>query len=254
MKVFEHSYAQCYDALYSSKNYSKETNYILSLLKKHQKLATKDILNFGCGTGSHDIELAKKGFNIFGIDQSASMLKIAKEKFKQNGKHGNFKKGNIQKVNLNKKFDSVICMFAVMGYQTTNEDVINTMKNASKHLKKNGLFIFDCWYGPAVILDPPKVAKKRIVTKTLDITRDARSLIDLNESTVEVNYKLKAIDLKNKTKNTFKEKHLMRFFFKKEIEHFLSISNMKMIKTYRWLHLTFPSQTDWNFCIVAQKN
>jgi SAM-dependent methyltransferase len=38
------------------------------------------ILDVGCGTGRHSIELAKRGYNVVGIDLSESMLNRAKEK------------------------------------------------------------------------------------------------------------------------------------------------------------------------------
>ena len=38
------------------------------------------ILDIGCGTGRHSIELAKRGYTVVGIDLSESLLKRAKEK------------------------------------------------------------------------------------------------------------------------------------------------------------------------------
>ena len=48
MKIFS-KYSEYYDFIYQKKNYLKETNYVLS----HLKEKPYNILDIGCGTGSH---------------------------------------------------------------------------------------------------------------------------------------------------------------------------------------------------------
>ncbi|MBM3149748.1 MAG: class I SAM-dependent methyltransferase, partial [Chloroflexi bacterium] len=43
------------------------------------------ILDIGCGTGRHSIELSRRGYNITGIDLSDSLLARAREKAEQQG-------------------------------------------------------------------------------------------------------------------------------------------------------------------------
>ena len=66
-----------YDIIYSSKNYKKEAEYILSFLNNSKK---KQILDLGCGTGSHLKYFSKKFNSCTGIDMSKEMLKYAKIK------------------------------------------------------------------------------------------------------------------------------------------------------------------------------
>lgn len=68
-----------------------------------------------------------------------------------------FYRGNITEFRLNKKFDTVLALFHVMSYQVGNNDIINVLKNTSEHLERGGVFIFDCWYGQAVLTDRPSV-------------------------------------------------------------------------------------------------
>ena len=46
-------------------------------------------------------------------------------------------------------------MFAVLGYQHTNADVLDALATARAHLDVGGLFAFDVWYGPAVLSERP---------------------------------------------------------------------------------------------------
>ena len=57
----------------------------------------------------------------------------------------NVEKGDI-KTYLEKKFNAVISIFHVVSYQTSNNDVFDLLNNASRHLNKGGLFLFDVWY------------------------------------------------------------------------------------------------------------
>jgi hypothetical protein len=46
-------------------------------------------------------------------------------------------------------------MFAVLGYQGENDDVLAALKTAHRHARPGGLFLFDVWYGPAVLHERP---------------------------------------------------------------------------------------------------
>ena len=79
MNVIFSKYADYYDALYRDKNYNKETQYIEKLINKFsgKKL---NILELGCGSGSHAFKLQKKGHKIVAIDRSKKMINLAKKK------------------------------------------------------------------------------------------------------------------------------------------------------------------------------
>ena len=101
MKIFKKS-SQYYDLLYRKKNYSKESNFINKFIKKEFK-KNIDILEIGCGTGGHAQELAKSKFNLYCIDPSKDMIKIAKKKNKK--KNIVFKHTNFENLKIKKKFD-----------------------------------------------------------------------------------------------------------------------------------------------------
>ena len=73
------SFAQVYDMFMNNVPYEEWSDYLESLLKEY---GVNDglVLELGCGTGSVTELLAKKGYDMIGIDNSMDMLEIAMEK------------------------------------------------------------------------------------------------------------------------------------------------------------------------------
>lgn len=77
METFQ-DYAYYYNAFYQDKDYKSEAKQVDILLQKYGQ-NIKKIINYGCGTGRHDIELSKLGYDCSGIDVSPLMIDIAKK-------------------------------------------------------------------------------------------------------------------------------------------------------------------------------
>lgn len=242
-------YARYYDLLYKDKDYDAEAKYVSGLIEKY-KPDTKSILNLGCGTGKHDIALAKVGYHITGIDLSKQMIEIARENGKESGKEIHFRQGDIRHLDLGEKFDTAISLFHVMSYQTTNEDLLHAFQTAYNHLRKGGLFIFDCWYGPGVLTDLPVVRIKRMQDEELKVIRLAEPVMHPNENVVDVNYTI-LIDSEDHGSSTITECHKMRYLFVPEIKNMLEQSGMKLKDFYHWMKLEKPDAGSWNACFVA---
>lgn len=254
MNVFK-QYSQYYDLLYKDKNYKKETDYIIGLIKE-LKPKTKEILNLGCGTGAHDRHLIRNGFNVTGLDISKDMITIAKtknlNKIKKDGKL-DYHVMDIRNFKLPNKYDMVISLFHVMSYQNTNEDIRNTFNCVSNHLNKGGIFIFDCWYGPGVLTDLPTRRIKIIEDDNLKIIRISEPEITTNKSIVAVNFDINLIDKKKKDFIQFTEKHSMRYLFDSEIEEFAVNSQFRVLHCYDWLTKKTPSINTWNALFILEK-
>ncbi|MDD2714824.1 MAG: class I SAM-dependent methyltransferase [Candidatus Wallbacteria bacterium] len=254
MRVFG-DYSKYYDLLYKDKNYSAETDYISKLLKRHFNNAT-DLLELGCGTGKHAILLAKKGYNVSGLDFSSEML----EKAEKNKKYLpskissklNFSHGDIRNFNILKKYDAVISLFHVISYQTSNDSLIQTFKCAKKHLKKEGVLIFDCWYGPAVLTDRPTVRVKRLEDDKTSILRIAEPVMFPNDNIVIVNYTINITDKKTKKTTILKESHPMRYLFKTEIEMIMEQTGLELQECEEWLTGKPPGCDTWGVCFIAK--
>ncbi|MFH2069300.1 MAG: class I SAM-dependent methyltransferase [Candidatus Omnitrophota bacterium] len=101
------------------------------------------IIDVGCGTGRHSIELAKRGYKVTGIDLSDSQLGRAKEKAKTKNLQINFQKQDARKLPFKNEFDLAV-MLCGGGFPLMETDEMNyeILKNVSDSLKDNGKFIF----------------------------------------------------------------------------------------------------------------
>jgi SAM-dependent methyltransferase len=251
MSVFG-SYSNYYDLFYKDKDYSSETEFIDTLIKKYANGDVKTILDMGCGTGGHAFLLAEKGYEVTGIDRSEGMLSIAKEKAKKTKKMVNFLKADIRDFDLNKKFDVVITMFAVMGYQTSNNEFEATLASVHRHLNSGGLYIFDVWFGPAVLIQTPVDRVKTIELGDKKVTRYAHPILDVVNHTVKVNYTIHEI-VGNKLVAETKESHLMRFFFYQELIYFLEKNGFGDLRICPFGKLNNKVDMDcWNISVICR--
>lgn len=254
-KVFA-DYAAYYDLIYGDKDYKAETNYIINLVKRYNPSA-KTILEAGCGTGKHAVLFAEKGYSVYGIDLSPHMIDIARnklDKLPENIKNLlYFQCSDICCLELDKKFDAVISLFHVMSYQTSNYNLEKAFHSISKHLSKGGIFIFDCWYGPAVLTNKPSVRIKKLENENIKVIRIAEPVLYPNENTVDVNYHIITKNKINGAVKEFHELHKMRYFFKPEIEFLFSSSGFKTIYFQEWLNGNEPGFDSWNVCFIGEK-
>lgn len=253
MTVFN-KYSRYYDLLYSDKSYDVEVDFIAGLLKKHCEGA-RTILELGCGTGGHAFYLARRGYSITGVDLSEEMLNIAREKYLTSVDAScgsiNFQLGDIRNVYLGKTFDAIISLFHVVSYQTGNIDLLETFRNVKRHLTPDGVFIFDCWYGPGVMTDPPVTRVKVFSGNGLSITRIAEPVLHPNENVVDVNYRILLVDDETGQLEELKELHRMRYLFAPEIELMLQQCGMKLVVKGAWLSERQPDFDSWTAYFVC---
>lgn len=248
MNIFG-SYASYYDLLYRDKNYVSEAQFIHQLLQTHAS-AAKTILDLGCGTGVHAALLADKGYQIHGVDLSYEMVQRAHTRRSQLtpevAANLRFTQADIRDVNVQQTFDVVLSLFHVISYQTTNEDLKATFATVKKHLKPGGIFIFDVWYGPAVLTDPPTVRVKRLEDDEITVTRIAEPLMYPNENWVDVNYQIYIQNKRNRAIEELKETHRMRYLFYPELDLLLQNHQMQIATCQGWLQDQEPGFGTWN--------
>lgn len=246
-------YAGFYDALYADKDYEAECDFLESVFAENGVGPGSSILDLGSGTGGHAIPLARRGFEVVGVDRSAEMAGRASAKALDAGVCVDFVVGDVRDEALGRTFDAVVSMFAVVGYQIANDDLSRMFGNVRRHLEPGGLFVFDGWFGPAVLVERPEVKIKTVVDPAGDvITRVARPTLDVVAQTVEVAYEVTR-ESGGEVVEVTSESHKMRFLFAQEMALLLQSAGLELVALGPFMDLSRPpGVTDWNFSAVAR--
>ena len=253
--VFD-AYARYYDLLYRDKDYAGESAYVAAHIRK-QKPDAKRILELGCGTGAHAEHLARMGYCVHGVDMSEAMLARAEARKAtlppEVAARLSFGLGDVRTVRTGEIYDVAISLFHVMSYQTSNADVEAAFETASAHLQSGGLFLFDFWYGPAVLTQLPEVRVKRLEDEEIKVTRIAEPALHVNENVVDVNYTV-FIEVKaSGAVEQVKETHRMRYLFLPELMRFADATHWTNLKSMGWMKLQELHQEDWAGLLFASK-
>lgn len=135
-------FSNVYDALTENVNYSARADYIADLLAENG-ITGGILLDLACGTGTLSIEMAKKGFEVIGVDASSDMLSAAMNNAYRSEEDVLFLCQPMQQLDLYGTINAAICTLDSINHLTAPEDVQATFDKVSLFTEPGGIFIFD---------------------------------------------------------------------------------------------------------------
>lgn len=251
MTVFGDTYSKYYNLLYKDKNYGGEYEYIHKIISMYKDVnSIKNVLDIGCGTGKHLYYFKRDGLNVAGVDMSEGMIQEARKNLSQ---EANLLCTKASEFRFEIKFDVILSLFHVMNYQTETGELEKVFANVSNHLSDNGLFIFDFWYGPAVLTDPPSVRIKRMGDDCIDITRIAEPKMNYNANIADINFEVLIENKKTHMVEKINETHRLRYLFLPEIHYFAKISGLYALDSFTWMTFNELSASEWYGLAILKK-
>jgi SAM-dependent methyltransferase len=248
---FGSEYADTYDRLYAGKDYGGECDLIAGVVPRPVGRAPR-ILDLGCGTGGHAVTLARRGFDVVGVDLSAPMIAIAKKKAEAQGLAIEWHVGDLADVRVSGRFDAVAMMFAVLGYLTETDRLRQAFRNARQHLDPGGKLIFDVWYGPAVLTEGPADRVKVIPQPDGSVIRAVTPTLRSERNVVDVHTRLWRV-AQDRVVVDSAEIHQVRYYFIPELEALVGDAGFSVERFFAFPDLSAPiRQSDWNLGCVAR--
>ncbi|NJN27895.1 MAG: class I SAM-dependent methyltransferase [Cyclobacteriaceae bacterium] len=253
---FDDKYSDFYDLLYKDKNYKDEALFIDKLITGYYNQQKEiQLLDLACGTGRHLDELHNIGYvQLSGSDISGSMIKVAEERFKTQGKSVKLYNSSFQKSNeIPGEYDVVISMFSAVNYIINYQDQVLSFRNIYNLLKKGGVFIFDFWNGNAVVdhYSPVKVVRKKEGDK--EIQRISETSIDTITQDVTVKFTCSLYE-QEKRELEFIESHNLHYYYFPEIKNLLYQTGFSVDKICPFMNADAEvNPMDWNIAVVAKK-
>jgi len=137
-EIFE-NYAEGYDREVFTRGTLGEVDFFE---KEFRSDRTKKILDLGCGTGRHAVELAKRGYVVTGLDLSETLLERAREKAAAAGVKVDFIHADARSYHVDAEYDAVLMICeGAFPLMETDEMNFRILENAARALKPDGKLI-----------------------------------------------------------------------------------------------------------------
>jgi 2-polyprenyl-3-methyl-5-hydroxy-6-metoxy-1,4-benzoquinol methylase len=177
MKQWYEELFQDYSEKYDNESFTSGTIGEVDFLEKEITFDKSClILDIGCGTGRHSVELARRGYKVTGIDLSESMINKAKINAKKENLKIDFQIKDARNLCFSESFDMAIMICeGAFPLMETDEMNYSILKNAFSSLKPDGKLIFTTLNG----LFPLFHSVKDFVNNGTDQGQSAQNNFDL---------------------------------------------------------------------------
>jgi len=228
MSAYPGYVARFYDVVYRQVRDAADKSYYVDRLVS----CGGPSLEVGVGTGRIFLEALNKGADVYGTDNSAEMLAVLHDKLEPRHHH-RIIPSDLVSMDLGKRFDLIIAPFRVFSHIVDTDDQIGALNTVYDHLVPGGRFIFDLYVPnlkllldglpPTVDFDGEYVPGRRL-RRTTSATSDLLSQI----TSVTMAFAWDVDGQQYKREWSFP----MRFFFRYELEHLISRSQLKLKTIY----------------------
>ncbi len=132
--------APFYDEINGDIDYGAWADFLDGLMKRNAR-PVREVLDLGCGTGSMTIELAKRGYDMTGVDLSPEMLDMARKR--AGDPNILWLCQDMRELELFGTVQAAVCCLDCINHLTDAADVRRTLSLVHNYLEPDGLFVFD---------------------------------------------------------------------------------------------------------------
>lgn len=131
-----------YEKLYANRD-EEEAKELINLLEQTLRLSgCSHVLDLGCGRGRHSINLARRGYQVTGIDLSETAIKTARRKAEIENLDIRFEVRDMRNP-LPETFDAIVNLFTTFGYFHHDDENRQVLDSVVKMLEPGGMFVLD---------------------------------------------------------------------------------------------------------------
>jgi len=218
-EFFKEDYLQIYLPFLTEERTKQEVDFIIEILNLPPG---SKILDLACGFGRHTIPLAKKGYDMTGLDYTEKFIRMAEEKAKKENLQIEFLIGDMRKIPFENHFAGVISYFTSFGF-FSDEENFEVLKGVSKALKREGKFLLEIMNRDFLVKNFRPKNWQRLEDGTLVLEENS---LDLMTNRLK-NYKI-IIDKKGERTKWFE----LRLYTLQELVYLLEKVGLKVIQTY----------------------
>lgn len=119
----------------------KEVDFLLERLELEPGARVLDV---ACGHGRHSLELARRGFDVTGVDLSTRSIALAREAAEREGLGATFVERDARELDFDGEFDAAINLFtSAIGYFDEEAENQRVVDGVARALRRGGSFLVD---------------------------------------------------------------------------------------------------------------
>lgn len=151
------------DRSVTNKNFENPSDADGESAEENLRQERNTILDLGCGTGTLTELLARRGYDMIGVDNAEEMLRIAMEKRERSGLDILYLLQDMRELELYGTVGTVVSVCDSLNYLLDEEDIVRTFERVNNYLYPQGIFIFDfnTVYKYAVVIGDATIAENR---------------------------------------------------------------------------------------------
>lgn len=242
-------FAAVYDTFMDNIPYEEWCEYLTGLLRSFG-VTDGLLLDLGCGTGSLTELLAKKGYDMIGVDYSEEMLELAMEKKAESGSDILYLCQDMREFELYGTVRAVVSICDCMNYITEPEELVTVFKLVNNYLDPGGIFIFDLntEYKYGQVMGDCTIAEDREDSSFIwDNEYDPGERINIYDLSIFVR---EEGDLYRK----YQETHYQRAYSLEEVRAALAGAGMEFIAAYDAFTTEPPREDSERIYVIAREH
>ncbi len=254
MTSYSGRHAELYDLFYADKPYEAEAAFVDHCLREYSVGPVNKLLEIACGTGTHALQLEQRGYQIVATDYSEAMLERARQKASEAASRVDFRVQDMTQLDVSGgPFDAVYCLFDAIGYVATNDSLDKVFRGVQKHLRPDGLFVFEFWHAAAMLRHYDPVRVRRWEKHDSVVLRISETTLDYANQLSAVSYSI--YELKSDgTYSHLQEIQKNRYFLVQEMAQWLTSTGFAPVKWFAgFTNDETISDETWHIVAVARR-
>lgn len=244
------SFAEVYDQFMDNVPYREWADFLQEILQK-EGISDGLVLDLGCGTGSMTEELAGRGYDMIGVDNSEDMLEIAMEKRQESGHDILYLLQDMQEFELYGTVRAVVSVCDSVNYVTEKEELEQVFRLVNNYLDPGGIFVFDfnTEYKYREVLGDRTIAENR---EDSSFIWDNYYYEEEHMNEYELTLFIQETDQKE-LYHKYQETHFQRAYTLEEIGELLERSGLRFVAAYEDYTKEAPGKGSERICVVARE-
>jgi SAM-dependent methyltransferase len=219
----EHYSAPRYYEVAFDVNRKAEVDFLEACFRRYAGRPVRRILDIACGTGPHLLRLARRGYEMSGLDISSDNIAYLRSRAAARGLDVSLQVSDMTRFRLRRPVDAAICMQDSQGHLLTNGEILRHFRTVARALRPGGLYVFDrfipsSWTSPARRWSWTRRRGKLTVRTTF------AALEAVNPVTQVFREDMRFEVLDNGAANVYRQRHLSRIVFPQELRVLVALA------------------------------